>query len=136
MVEITQQKKEFGVFDFCTIKDQKNHKEIIDFVNKNKFLLLRLEKNCSVMYEIFEKRCGDYSAILIAIDELGMNNFKDTFHRSFSYVDQRMIPPKIFKNMFEDQVLIDFFDCIITKRSQIKGILQICVRSKKLQHAK
>lgn len=130
MVEIIQQKNEFGVFDFCTIKDKKNYSTILDFIKKNKFLILRLEKNCSVDYEIFEKRCGEYSAILIAIDELGMNNFKDMFHRSSSYVDQKMIPPKLFKQMFEDAQVIEFFESIITIRSQIKGMLQIYLRSK------
>ncbi len=132
MREIKKQKKKFGVFDFCKIKE--TQEEIISFVNKNNFLVLYLGKDCPVMYELFYKRCGDYSAMLIAIDELGMNNFKDTFHRSSSYVDQKTIPPKLFKHMFEDDQVIEFFDGIITQRSQIKGILKIYLRSKKIEN--
>jgi len=139
MVEIKSEKKQLGIFNACGLQEFQTREEIVQFVQQNRFFVLFLNENCEyikkhpIIKRMEQKGCGNYSAIAIIINGVGMERFKDTFHRSSTHVDQRMISYKDFKKIFEEkEEIIGFFDGITKQLGdfQIKGMKQVLLRKK------
>jgi len=139
MVEVKTEKKQLGVFDACGLQEVRMRNEIFEFVKSNLFFVLLVNDDCKhlknhpIIKRMEQKGFCVYTGIVVTINGLGMENFKDTFHRSSSYVDQRMISYKDFKKIFEgNHDIIEFFEGIAKEMGefQIKGIKKILLRKK------
>ena len=142
MVEVTKEKKQLGIFNARGLREFQTREEIVQFVQQNRFFVLFLNENCEhikkhpIIKRMEQKGCGNYSAIAIIINGVGMERFKDTFHRSSTHVDQRMIPYKDFQKIFEgNNEIFAFFDYLVKEFNeiQIKGMKQIFLREKVVQ---
>lgn len=139
MVEVHNPNKKFGIFNACGLKEFDAREEILQFLKDHKYFVLYLNDDCEkiknhpVIREVQRKGGGEYSAIALIVNGKGMEKFKDTFHRSSTYVDQRMVPYKEFKKVFaENQEIVAFFDYLPKEFNdiQVKGMRQIFLRKK------
>lgn len=142
MGEVKEQNKQLGVFNASNLLELETRNEIFEFVDQNRFFVLMINdfkeiKDHPIIRKMQEKGgfCT-YRGIVITINGMGMEMFKDTFHRSSSYVDQKMIPYKDFKKIFEQleqkEEIINFFADIVKNfgEFQVKGMKKIFLREK------
>ncbi len=139
MVEVKQENVNIGVFDVCNLQHAEVRERILQVVSSKKFFILIFNKECAFIKEhpivqrMEEKGCVKYAGIAITINGNGMSNFKDTFHRSSTHVDQRMFPYKDFKKLFEDnEEILNFINYLNMEYGefQIKGMKNIFLRDK------
>jgi len=138
MVEINQEAKDFGIFNACCLQNADKQTEILQFVEQNKFFVILLKEDCEyitnhpIIQQMQHRATGIYTGIAVVVNGVGMEKYKDTFHRSSSYVDQRMIPLNDFKSIFGDRDdIVNFIDIIKEfGEIQIKGIKKVLLRKK------
>lgn len=136
MKEAKQSNHQFGIFDVRELKDSIRRDEILKFIAEKKCVVFILDdeiKHHEVMRHMQKKACFQYAGMAIIVNGVGMEKFKDTFHRSCSYVDQRMISYKDLEKIFVNNKEILFFWKQIREmfgEFQVKGMGQIIIRNK------
>jgi len=137
MIEVKEINPEVGIFGVSSLSVKESRDEIISSVRTRGFFVLILGENREMLnkhpaIKKAHKECFTYAGIAITINGIGMANFKDTFHRSSTYVDQRMIRNEDFKEVFEDEEVTNFFDNILQEFGgyQIRGMKDMLLRKK------
>lgn len=137
MIEIKQQSEDVGVFNAMVLHSKEGIEKLMQSVQERSFFILILDDQCIAQHELVRKMlvnaCWDkYCSLAVIVNGEGTKNFKSKFHRSSSYVDQRMFPLQDFKKLFEhDQKIIEFFDYIQKEYGEIhvKGMRAMLLRA-------
>ncbi|MFA7718087.1 MAG: hypothetical protein WC875_05210 [Candidatus Absconditabacterales bacterium] len=130
------EKKSIGVFDAKQLLLLEGRNEILEFSTQHEFFVLRLTKELKdhpVVKEMQMKAAGyHFTHLAFVVNGKGTERFKDIFHRSSSYIDDRMFSHKNLKKLFEHKETLDMFELIKANLGeiQVRGVKHLRVRAK------
>lgn len=124
---------QLGIFDVRELENPIRRNEIRKFIADNKcavFILDEKVKHHESIKQMEKRACFQYSGMAVTLNGIGMQKFKNTFHRSCSHVDQRMISFDDLQKIFSDNKAIQIFwnRIKMINEFQVKGMGQIIVR--------
>lgn len=135
------QRKKYGIFGECheQLHTERGKKEVMDFFEEHKFCIFKfnpeMNKN-KIIAEMQRKACKHYAYLAVIAVGIGKERFNDHFHRSISYVDEKMIPHKHLKKLVSDcEDSLEFFNYIKQKfgEIQIRGMYEARLRETALK---
>ncbi len=110
----------------------------MDFFEEYRFCIFKfspeMNKN-KIIAEMQRKANKCYTYIAVIGVGIGKERFNDYFHRSSSYVDERMVPHRQLKELVNEcEESLEFFNEIKERFGdiQIRGIYEVKIREKNL----